>query len=41
LQERAEVRGSVLRLAAVDDALRARLGTLGPTLAGHPLESCR
>lgn len=38
--ERAQVTGSVLRLPAVDDALRARLDALKPALADKPLQAC-
>lgn len=41
VQERAEVRGMLLRLAAVDDALRHRLEELKPALGGKPLRVCR
>ena len=41
VQERAEVRGAVLRFPNVDEALRARLEGLKPAWAGHPLKSCR
>ncbi|MDO8250027.1 MAG: SPOR domain-containing protein, partial [Rhodoferax sp.] len=41
LEERAEVRGLLLRLPGVDDALRARLEALTPALAGNPLTACR
>lgn len=41
LQERAEVRGKILRLGAVDEALRARLEGLNPALAGKPLQACK
>jgi hypothetical protein len=39
--ERAEVRGSMLRIPAADDAVRARLDELKPVLADKPLKSCR
>lgn len=38
--ERAEVRGLLLRLPAVDDALKARLEALQPVLAGHSFDPC-
>ncbi len=38
--ERAEVRGMMLRLPAVDDGLRNRLDALQPILAGKRLEPC-
>ncbi|WP_114970675.1 SPOR domain-containing protein [Rhodoferax ferrireducens] len=41
VEERAEVRGLLLRLPGVDDALRARLEALTPALAGKPLTACR
>jgi hypothetical protein len=41
VQERAEARGQRLTLAAVDDALRARLDELRPALNGKPLRPCR
>ena len=41
VQERAELRGMMLRLAAVDDSVRARLGELKPALAGKALSPCR
>lgn len=41
VQERAEVSGQVLRLPAVDDAVRARLDELKPALGGKPLRACR
>lgn len=41
VQERAEVRGSLLKMAAVDEALRARLEELKPALAGKPLRPCK
>lgn len=40
VQERAEVRASVLRIPVLDDALRARLDELGPALAGASLRPC-
>lgn len=39
--ERAEVRGSLLRIPAADDAVRARLEELKPALADKPLKSCK
>jgi hypothetical protein len=41
LQERAEVRGQLLRLNAVDAPLKAQLETLKPQLAGKVLQACR
>ena len=41
VQERAEVTGFMLRLPAVDDALRVRLDQLKPALAGNALNLCR
>lgn len=40
VQERAEVRGTLLRLPAADEALRARLDELKPVLAGLVLRPC-
>lgn len=40
VQERAEARGQILKLAAVDGALRAQLDTLKPQLEGKPLRPC-
>ena len=40
-QEREEARGQVLRLPAVDDALRARLEEVRTVLNGKPLRTCR
>lgn len=40
LQERAEVRGQWLRLPEVDDALRQRMDSFKPLLAGKPLRAC-
>lgn len=40
VQERAEARGQLLKLAAVDAALRAQLDTLKPQLEGKPLRPC-
>lgn len=39
--ERPEVRGMLLRLPSVDDALRPRLDELKTALAGKPLRPCR
>ncbi len=41
VQERAEARGTALRLPAVDDVQRARLDDLRAALAGQPLQPCR
>lgn len=41
VQERAEVRGIMLRVPATDDALRARLDELTPALAGKVWSPCR
>jgi len=41
MQERAEVRGLMLKLPAVDDALRARLDELKAALGGKTLRNCR
>ena len=41
LQERAELRGFILVLPVVDEALKARLEALTPALAGKPLSLCR
>ncbi len=41
VQERAELRGSSLRIAAVDEPIRARLDELRPLLAGKPLRTCK
>lgn len=41
VQERPEATGQVLKLPAVDDALRAKLGDLKSALAGKPLKTCR
>lgn len=40
LQERAEVRGMMLKVPAADDTLRARLAELKPALAGKVLGPC-
>jgi hypothetical protein len=39
-QERAEVRGQILKLAAADAALRAQLDAIKPQLNGKTLQSC-
>lgn len=41
VQERAELRGQQLKLAAVDDSLRPRLEELKSSLNGKPLRPCR
>jgi hypothetical protein len=41
VQEHAEVRGTLLRVPAADDALRAKLDELKPLLAGKVLSPCR
>jgi hypothetical protein len=41
VQERVEVRGVLLKIAAVDEALRTRLEEIKPALAGKPLRTCR
>ena len=41
VQERAEVRGTVLKIPAADDAVKARLEAFEPALAGKPLRPCR
>lgn len=41
VKEREEVRGQVLKLAAIDDNLRPRLEELKPLLAGRNLRPCR
>lgn len=41
VQEKAEVKGSQFRIAAADEAIRARLDELKPALAGLPLRSCQ
>ena len=41
VQERAEVRGAMLRLAAADDSIKARLEEFKGALAGKPLRSCK
>lgn len=40
VQERAEARGQILKLAAVDAALRAQLDALKPQFEGKPLRPC-
>lgn len=40
MQERAEVRGQILKLSAVDAARRAQLDALKPQLEGKALQSC-
>lgn len=39
-QERAEARGQILKLAAVDTALRAQLDAIKPQLEGRALQTC-
>ena len=41
VQERAEQRGQMLRLASVDEALRGRLDALKPQLGDKPLRGCK
>lgn len=41
VQERAQAQGKVLKVPAVDDALRTRLEDLKPALAGKTLSPCR
>lgn len=41
VQERAEVRGTLLKIPAADDAVKARLEEFKTALAGKPLRSCR
>ena len=41
VQERAEVRGTLLKLAAVDDLVKARLDDIKAVLADKPLRPCR
>jgi len=41
VQEKAELKASQLRIAAADDAIRARLDDLKPALAGKLLRSCK
>lgn len=40
VQERAEARGQILKLVAVDGALRTQLDSLKPQLEGKPLRPC-
>ena len=41
VQERAELRGTLLRIPVADEALKARLDDLKIALAGKPLRACR
>ncbi len=41
VQERAELRGAMLKIAAVDDAIKARFEELKPALAGKSLRACK
>lgn len=41
VQERAELRGSSLRIAAVDETIRARLEEIRPLLGGKTLRACK
>jgi hypothetical protein len=41
VQERAEQRGEIFKIAAVTDAIKARLEDLKPVLAGKTFRSCR
>lgn len=41
VQERPELRGSVLKIPAVDEALRSKLDELKPALAGKSLRICK
>ena len=41
VQEKPEAKGALLKLPAVDDALRARLDDLKSALNGKPLKACR
>ena len=41
VQERPEVRGSLLKLAAADDSIKARLEEFKTALAGKPLRPCK
>jgi hypothetical protein len=41
VQERPEAKGELLKLPAVDDALRARVDDLKSALVGKPLKACR
>jgi hypothetical protein len=40
VQERAELRQSLLRIPAADEALKAKLEEIKPALGGQPLRSC-
>lgn len=40
VEERPEVRGTMLRLPAADDAVRAQLDDIKPAFAGHALSVC-
>lgn len=40
IEERPQVRGTMLRLPTADDAIRARLDDIKPALAGHALSVC-
>lgn len=40
IEERPEVRGTMLRLPTADDEIRARLDDIKPALAGHALSVC-
>ena len=41
VQEREDVKSWILKLAAVDDALRPKVEDLKPLLGGKPLRACR
>lgn len=41
VRERSELRGSLLRLSAVDEAIKSRFDDLRPALVGKPLRLCR
>jgi len=41
VQERAEMRGSLLKIPAADETLRARLDEFKTALAGKPLQACK
>jgi hypothetical protein len=41
VQERPELRGSILKLAAADDSIKARLEEFKSALAGKPLRACK
>ena len=41
VQERPELRGFTLKLAAADDSIKARLEEFKSALAGKPLRACR